>query len=255
MKTTAIYFSPTETSKKGAVAIADVLQPDAAKVDITIGQEMVEKKFSSEDLVIFGAPVYSGRIFKGIKQRLQAVQGNNTPCVVTVTYGNRDYDDALLELADIVKEKGFLPVAGAALIGQHTYGEIQVGRPDKNDINEDKKFAAKVLTKLQSGQKNTVKLPGNPDYIHNDGGNGGKFRPLTDEKKCVQCGICAQQCPEGAIDMADYSKIDNNKCIACFRCIRICPTGAKNMDTPEYKNFAADFSRKLSQPRKNEYFI
>ena len=255
MKTTAIYFSPTGTSKRGAFSIAKTLQPDAETIDITLGEKQYEKEFGIDEVVVFGVPVYSGRVFRGIKSRLDKIRGNQTRCVITVTYGNRAYDDALLELKDIVMEHGFIPIAGAALIGEHTFGKIQVGRPNACDIDEDACFAKKVLDKLKTGDRTLIQVPGNRPYIHGEaGGKGANFRPLTDES-CVNCGLCAQQCPEGAIDINNYSKIIVSRCISCFRCIRNCPVKAKNMNTAEYKIFTEAFSKQLSDPRKNEFFI
>ncbi len=45
-------------------------------------------------------------------------------------------DDALLEMYDLVKENGFLPFAAAALVAQHTFGDIQRGRPNEKDLKE-----------------------------------------------------------------------------------------------------------------------
>ena len=53
----------------------------------------------------------------------------------------------------------------------------------------------------------------------------------------------------------DCAAIDGEKCIACFRCIRRCPAGAKNMDVPAYREFAENFTQKLSARRENEYFL
>ncbi len=255
MKITAIYFSPTGTSKRGCVAIANALKAGAGQIDVTIGKEIHKQEFTNDEVVIFGAPVYGGRVFKGLEKRLKQIKGNKTPCVITVTYGNRDYDDALLELADIASAQGFIPIAGAALIGEHTFGRIQVGRPNVNDIDEDITFAKNILKKLQTGDSNYLQLPGNRPYIY--GAEGMKpvgFIPNTNEN-CTSCGLCAEQCPEGAIDSEDYSKIDANKCISCFRCIRSCPVNAKNMETAAYKNFAENFSKKMANPRENQFFL
>ena len=35
-------------------------------------------------------------------------------------YGNRDYDDTLLEMKDILTERGFTVIAGLAAIAQHS---------------------------------------------------------------------------------------------------------------------------------------
>lgn len=253
---TAVYFSATDTSRKGTAAIAGAFDSVIYEMDMTIRDRQPAKtEFDETDLVVFGAPVYSGRIYQGAADRFRNLHGSNTPCIITVTYGNRDYDDALLELFDLVSEQGFLPFAAAALIGQHTYGDIQAGRPTPEDLREDKDFAEQASRKLAAIGAAPVFVPGNRSYMQdNHGGNGGHFRPLTSDD-CIGCGHCAQMCPEGAIDFSNYTCIDNDKCIACFRCIRICPVKAKNMDTDEYNTFAEMFTAKLSKPCCNEYFI
>lgn len=246
---TAIYFSPTDTSRRGACAIARVLNGSYNEIDLTC--KASPASFTSNEIVVFGAPVYGGRLFKGFVERLDGIKGENTPCIVTVTYGNRHYDDALLEFCDLAAARGFIPVAAAALIGQHTYGSIQVGRPNDNDLAEDAAFAKKAADKLKKGDYSTPSVPGNRPY--REGGNGGKFFPLTNDS-CTDCGLCAAECPMQAIS-PDHRTVLSDKCIACFRCIRHCPVGAKHMDVPAYNEFAAMFTEKLKTPRPNEYFL
>ena len=249
LNVTTVFFSPTDTNRTGVSAIAGVLAEDFSELDLTCAP--AEAVFGANEVVVFGAPVYGGRIPVVCRERLSGLKGNQTPCIVTVTYGNRDYDDALLELSDLVQAQGFIPVAAAALVGRHTYGSIQVGRPDENDRAEDAAFARKVAEKLQAGEWTTPSIPGNRPY--KDGGSGGKFRPLTSDA-CVSCGLCVRGCPTQAI-ANDCRTIDGSRCIACFRCIRRCPGGAKNMDTPEYNAFAAMFTERLKERRENQYFL
>jgi len=72
----------------------------------------------------------------------------------------------------------------------------------------------------------------------------GEFRSHINSKLCKECGMCAQNCPYGAIvhlvrpckkacpvDAITYDEygicvIDENKCIECGRCIHSCPFGA-----------------------------
>lgn len=250
--TYAIYFSPTSTSKKSAISIARGLEGELTEIDLTTVNNNPEMEFTRRDVVVFGFPVYAGRILDEALMRLKKIRGEHTSCVITVTYGNRHYDDALLELFDTVKAQGFIPVAGASLVGEHTYGKIQVGRPNRDDLYRDELFGSLVRLKLKDDNFSFVSVPGK--YPYREGGKGGGYRPDTNDQ-CNHCGICARMCPTGAIDKNDYQKIDN-RCIACFRCIRNCPVHAKNMDNnKEYQEFAKAFSEKLATPRENEYFI
>lgn len=103
-RTYAIYFSPTYTSKKSAVSIARGLEGELSEIDLTLEETIPEMTFSRHDIVVFGFPVYGGRILHEALERLKSFRGDHTSCVITVTYGNRHYDDALLELFNTVKE-------------------------------------------------------------------------------------------------------------------------------------------------------
>ena len=249
-KTYAVYFSPTGTSQKSAVSIARGIEGTLEEIDIT-NLPIESRAFSRQNLVVFGVPVYGGRIPKEAIWRLKKFAGDHTPCVITVTYGNRDFDDSLLELFNLVNKQGFIPIAAAALVGQHTYGEIQVGRPDHQDEYQDGLFGSLVRLKMNKDDLTFVSVPGH--YPYRPGGNAGKFRPLTNDK-CNHCGLCVKKCPVQAIDKDDCCTIADN-CLSCFRCIRICPNQAKNMDEPNYQAFADEFSKKLSQRKENEYFV
>ncbi len=243
-KVILVYFSPTGNTRKTLEAMAAPFGGAADVVDLTVTDAPV-RTFDEDDVVIFGTPVYGGRIPSVARARLAGLKGRGTRCIVAVTYGNRHYDDALLELADLAKEQGFAVTGAAALVGRHTFGEIQTERPDENDLAADREFAVRAL----SGEAHEFVIPGNRPY--RDGGSGGKFRPLTSEA-CVHCGLCVKACPVHAI--ADDCVTIADTCLSCFRCIRNCPKGAKNMDTEAYRSFAVAFTEKLKARRENEYY-
>lgn len=244
-KLTLIYFSPTGNTEKSLKAMACGISAEPSVIDVTTHAPASTMYFSGTDRVIFGAPVYVGRIPTVARERFSRFRGEHTPCIVAVTYGNRHYDDALLELANMAKEQGFVVAGAAALVGRHTFGEVQVNRPDEDDLAADAAFASRAF----SLAKEVKNIPGNPMY--REGGGGGMFRPLT-SKDCVHCGMCVNICPVQAI-AADCETVANT-CLSCFRCIRSCPKGAKNMNTEAYRAFASAFSEKLKARRENEYY-
>lgn len=242
------YFSPTGNTEKSVKAMADALGGSTKIIDLSLLGEPAAEQFTNEDMVIFGIPVYAGRIPIAAKERFAGLKGDQTPCIIVATYGNRHFDDALLELADMVHEQGFVVKGAAALVGRHTYGSIQVERPDADDLAADKQFAIAVDAK--DADAPAVEIPGNRPY--REGGKGGHYRPLTSDT-CVQCGLCARLCPMQAI--GEDNKTIGDTCIACFRCVRRCPVGAKNMDTEEYHEFAAMFTEKMKNRRENLYLL
>jgi len=51
----------------------------------------------------------------------------------------------------------------------------------------------------------------------------------VDESKCTTCGLCANDCPMGIIEVNELPTIANEKedfCLECQHCMAVCPTGA-----------------------------
>lgn len=248
MRTIEVYFSATDNTKVSVHEMAvTIAQEETEVIDVTSGLDsLANKTFDADDVVVVGMPVYGGRCPKIAMERLTGIRGNQTPCIVAVTYGNRDYDDALLELCDFMKGQGFLVKGAAALIGKHTFGEIQVTRPDEADLKACRTFAMKAI----DNDNEEIVVKGNRPY--KDGGDGAKFKPSTTDA-CVQCGLCVRKCSAHAID-ADCKTISDT-CISCFRCIKVCPMGAKQMKSEAYDEFAVSFTVRLSKRLENEFFL
>ena len=247
MRVAAVYFSPNGNTKKSVEAMAAAMNAEYETVDLTPpANQNVVCQFGPEDLVIIGMPVYAGRIPMVAAPRLDGIRGRQTPCILVATYGNRHYEDALVEMEDIAKKQGFVVKGAAALVGRHTYGTIQIDRPDADDLAADAEFAKKAA----ASDGLTCIIPGNRPY--KEAIPGGKFKPLTSDA-CVGCGICKRGCPVEAI--GENFQVNPEICISCFRCIRTCPVQAKNMDVDAYHAFSTDFSAKLAARRENEYYL
>ena len=108
-------------------------------------------------------PVFGGRIPAYALEQLRAFQGGNARAVTLAVFGNRDFDDALLELNDAAAAAGFKVIASAAPIAEHSMvRSIGAGRPDAQDQKELAAFAGQVRAKLEKGDDSTPRSSGQP---------------------------------------------------------------------------------------------
>lgn len=234
-----IFFSPTETTAKIVSMIAQGINPDiATAINLTLpGARSQDFGRLNDELAIIGTPVYAGRVPPEAIRRLRRVRGNNTPAVVVVVYGNREYEDALLELRDIVTELGFRPIAGGAFIGQHSYSSeatpIAPGRPDEQDLEKAKRFGELIQAKI--GKLNTLDgmpalhVPGN--FPYKKWVERPEMAPVSVESLCTLCAECVAACPAAAITLEDSVVTSAKECIRCSACIKKCPTGARKWES------------------------
>jgi ferredoxin len=201
--------------------------------------ETMEVEVHGNDLAIIGAPVYSGRIPIDAVGRLRRLEAHGTPAVVVVVYGNREYEDALLELRDLAVEAGFKPVAGGAFLGEHSFSSeekpIAHGRPDAEDIGKAREFGREIREKVEGmatpEDTQPVQVPG--DFPYKERGELPVDRaPVTREDLCIKCGTCAGVCPKAAITVGETVDTDPPLCIFCTACVKNCPADARVWEHP-----------------------
>ena len=263
-KVYAIYFSPTGTTEKAVIAFAQGTGLPYEKIDLTLlkTRQQFKRSFTKNELVIAGMPVYGGRLPKNLDSFFSGLKGNGTPAAALVMYGNREYEDALIELKIRLEERGFKVIAGAAFIGEHTFSKkIATGRPNARDLKTAKEFGKKVINEIGQATSHKLTVKGNYPYVV-EGFDPAHPRFLTAHANitttddCTRCGLCAENCPWGAIDTDDYATIDYLKCMRCFRCIRVCPVSARKVTDPRFYEFLAEFEKRLNAVRKEpELFL
>lgn len=236
MKIHIVYFSPTKTGASVVQAIRQAVRAEYGNdIDITTSPSppvVIDK----EDLLIVGMPVYGGRLPALSVERFKSITGKNARAVPVVIYGNRAYDDALLELSDLCKEQGFRVVSGAAFIGEHSFSTdqrpIASGRPDLKDMEKTEGFGAFIQSRLSQCVDDEVSVPGNRPYKVRMELPGGAAD--TDPEQCSGCGLCEKFCPSGAISVTqDGLKTDSDACIWCAACVKVCVRHARKIVSPK----------------------
>ena len=291
---TVICFSPTHTSKTIAEAVATGMararcgsegNAEASAscsmlvrtIDLTLDRSDEPITLTSGETVVLGAPVYAGRVAPEAVRRLKRIQvaaGASIPAVITVTYGNRDYEDALVEFYDLALSLGLIPFAAGAFIGEHSYSTPEVpvaeGRPDTLDLADARIFGGQCARKLDSsGAFAPFHIKGNRPYkepsrpasdtsrtAQSSSGSPAKPAPsvpLTTDG-CPLCGECVRVCPTGAVSIdLNVRKVltDPALCIRCCACVRACPAGLRTYTTP----FTAFLHEHCSARRDPETFL
>ncbi len=252
----AMYFSPTQTSKKtacaAAQAMAQKLGASMEQIDLTRPENRGKARaFGSEEALVLAYPVYGGRAPALLEETLEKLNGQGTPAVVLAVYGNRAFEDALLEGADWLLKQGFQVAAAGAFIGEHSFSAaLAGGRPDQEDLNQAARLGEKAAEKILAGSLGALELPGDRPY--KERGPAKEVSPQIADS-CLHCGTCAQICPMGVVHGDDPSVTDPG-CIRCCACVKACPAGARFFDDPGIAQAKTWLEANFAAPRQPELF-
>ncbi|TGE31175.1 EFR1 family ferrodoxin [Desulfosporosinus sp. Sb-LF] len=270
MQFNSMYFSATDTTKKVISGIVMNITENIGKeiivhnVDFTLPEVRKEPvSFSKDDVVILGVPVYAGRVPNILLKYLSTITGNGALAIPVVVYGNRNYDDALIELKHLLEMNGFKVIAAGAFIGEHSFSKtLAKNRPDEKDMAIVSDFANQIYTKMTTQENiSNVAVKGNTPYRNyympkNKDGSPADIRKVTPKTNsdCINCKLCVDVCPMGSIDYEDVSKL-NGICIKCGACIKKCPTQAKYYDNDNYLRHKHELEIDFALRREPELFI
>lgn len=254
MKLTQLYFSPTGSTKKVVELLAGVWDAEKQAIDFSCtNKDYTTCTFARDELCFIGVPSFGGRVPAVALSHLQQMRAEGTPAVLVATYGNRDYDDTLLELKNAATQSGFQVIAAIAAVTEHSMmHQFGAGRPNTSDQQELLGFAEKIKQTIESG----VALPeiavkGNTPYREY---GGLPFQPSAD-KNCNKCGICAKGCPTGAIPAEDPSDTHKGSCITCMRCVALCPQHARKLNPALLFVAGKKMQKTCAEPKANVLFF
>lgn len=252
---TGIYWSPTGTTKTLTQAVAGGMgAPTVESWDLLQNPPQGVRTFGEEDCLVLGLPVFAGRIPAAAIPVLKQLRGTGTPVVLVLSYGNRHYDDAVLELHDLCGEQGFIVIGAGAFISQHSlFPAIAHSRPDRGDMALVADFAsrcAQVLARYPADFQ-APHIPGKRPYV---APMKIPFQPKADGS-CNGCGACSKLCPTGAISKENPKGTDKGRCISCMACVAVCPKGARRLRSPILPLASKIFAGKCKVRREPEFFL
>lgn len=253
MKVYAIYFSPTGATERVALAIAGAMAAEVVSMNLCDRDtDASALDLSTEDVCILAAPAFGGRIPVASVERFRKLAGNGGKAVLVATYGNREYEDTMVELADIAEACGLTVVAGISAVTEHSIArEFGAGRPNAEDLAQLQGFGKQIMVKIAENPEKAVDIPGNRPYKD----FGGVSMVPKGNKNCVSCGACATKCPVAAIPVEAPGTTNGDLCIACMRCVSVCPVHARDLNKVILLGVHQRLKKACSIPKENELFI
>ncbi len=252
----AIYFSAIDTTRRCVASFCQGFgsTPDAS-INLADNFEVTYPDISGDDVVVVASPVYGGRLPTPVSEALARLRSNNAVAIAIAVYGNRDYDDALLELTDILHNNNFRIAGVGAFIAQHSiFPNVAQSRPDDADKQALADFGKDCLAIISNGF-NANRVPfikGKRPYKKSA---GTPLWPKAKEADCVKCGKCVDNCPMGAINADKPFITDTAKCISCGRCISVCSTGARHHSGVAYSLMGVIFRALFSKRKEPEWVV
>lgn len=194
----------------------------------------------SDELVVWGTPVYAGRIpnktLDFVKEHLQCPEAK---FVAIAVYGGRNYDDTLAELCQIATDGGLTPIGATAVEARHTFSPtLNAGHPN----TEDYEALAQFCQRIDPNRTSPIIAPGNPrpekyyTPLKQDGSPAKflKAKPEVNEQLCNGCGTCVAVCPMGSMALEGGKASTPGLCIKCQACIQQCPQQALQFTDEEF---------------------
>lgn len=91
------------------------------EIDLTDAKEDFSAvAFARDDVAVIAVPSYGGRVPDLAAERIRRIHGSQVRCIIVCAYGNRAYEDTLLELNDVAERSGVRVIAAVGAVAWHS---------------------------------------------------------------------------------------------------------------------------------------
>lgn len=241
MKILILYYSGTGNTKFACEVARLVVEKAGHKVTMKTYGKAGKETLDGFDLYCFAAPVYEWAPAKNVERFVTSMARLPGKRAFIITSSAGATGQAIPLFARMLEGKGLTLLGNYNLICADSWGGTRrwsysqdAETPTADSLGELAAFTTKMLKATEAlEQGRDVELP---EYRVKPTGLfwASRFSRLApsprmkmgkkkvDQKECTECGVCAKNCPSGAIKLDPYPRF-GNECIACWRCINTCP--------------------------------
>ena len=233
-----IYFSGVGNTKFAAEQIKSCADRIPAEI-YSVEKMPCNFKFDDYSAVIIGTPTYHSEPAKPLMKFLEEVKtSRKIPAFIFTTCGLYS-ENCLRILAKECLKHGIIPIHSASYRCSATDGMLLAPfmkwwfENEKNLQGKIKNDFSIFISKLKSHSKADIpesKWYAPLNYPNKMLGKAVTFPIYLQKEKCIKCGKCERNCPQGAISaIGGYPVINRKACINCYRCIHHCTESALSL--------------------------
>lgn len=244
-RATIFTFSQTGATEQVAGNIVSGLQSRNVACESMDLLKVSPQAAADAELIGIGTPVFYYKeplLVRNFIDRLPPAEGR--AAFTFITHGGNPVN-TLRRLQKRLASRGYVVVNSFSCAGYDTYPMFlhrwrQWGHPAGKELQLARDFGSHLVDDVRMLLQEPHFVQPNYPFV------GGKYfllslllsgsrmrrflpHPVPRPEVCIQCGVCARNCPASCITMTPFPTVGPD-CIRCYLCERICPVQAWQLD-------------------------